>query len=167
MKPLPYSIHDLPFENITHLTLNTGHTSLITAGDMPLASLPTLIPLVRAGEGPVPFFPAYRVVIAGEAPAYAFTIYRGGEPLITCTLCLTEEASESNWAMAEKMCSLIGFNPAAKGVDRPTSPWLGVLLLPSLANQTANDICWMGDFERCLACTLYALYLSYVTTDES
>ena len=45
----------------------------------------------------------------------------------------------------------------AKEATKPSSlPWLAVVLLPSLLNQTQGDVGCLGDFERCLAWTILA-----------
>jgi hypothetical protein len=39
-----------------------------------------------------------------------------------------------------------------KEAEKPSSlPWLAVVVLPFILNQSHDDVAWLGDFERCMA----------------
>lgn len=85
-----------------------------------------------------------------HAPGGAvFTIWRGSKPLVTCGLARTPEAALEVWRPLTEM--LAAFAPEADPQQPETLPWLGVVILPSLALTARDDIAWLGDFERCYA----------------
>lgn len=45
-----------------------------------------------------------------------------------------------------------GFNAAPEMPE--TVPWLAVILMPHIANQSRSDLGWIGDFERCFAAAI-------------
>ena len=89
-----------------------------------------------------------------------FTVWRGAEPVVTCGLAWTTEGEAEAWPAVEKLyLDLSDRNPEllapAKEASKPESlPWLAVVLLPSLLNQSRDDVGWLGDFERCMAWTI-------------
>src|ERR1035437_3979223 len=48
--------------------------------------------------------------------------------------------------------------PGKEAVQPASLPWLAVVVLPFIVNQTREDVSWLGDFERCMAWTILTPY---------
>ena len=134
---------------MVHLTLNTGHVSISPREAVSPEAMATLAPLTaHGGQLPAPFA-AFRVTVSHAPGGAVFTVWRGSEPLVTCGLARTPEAALEVWRPLTEM--LAAFAPEADPQRPDTLPWLGVVILPSLALTARDDIAWLGDFERCYA----------------
>ncbi len=128
---------------IHHITLATGDS---VAHRLDLVS-PEAIQACRAllpAGGPIPSLPAFRVDIAELT---VFTIWRGREPIVTCGI---GRGRSPTWTVLAKLQAR--FAPVI--APPPSGQWLGVVVLPGLANQARSDLSWLADFERSLAAAI-------------
>ncbi|MCX6929035.1 MAG: SEC-C metal-binding domain-containing protein [Verrucomicrobia bacterium] len=143
-----------------HYTLNTNHTCV--QEDYKRGIGPSMAPLLGGGNlGLVAKqFSAFRVTVTRRKGGGLFTVWRGQEPLVTCGVALAAEAATEVWPEVEKLyLDLSDKDPhkldARHEAKEPAStPWLAVVILPSLAMLTQSDRSWLGDFERCMAWTI-------------
>ena len=146
---------------MTHYTLNTGHAVVSPRSGVSREAIEALQPLADHG-GAIPGCAPFRVAIDHGAGSAVFTIWRGAEPIVTSALAWTAEGEAEAWPAVEELyLTLSDRNPEllapAKEASKPGSlPWLAVVLLPSLLNQSRDDVGWLGDFERCMAWTILA-----------
>jgi hypothetical protein len=144
---------------VIHYTLNTGHAVASPRSGVRQEAIEALQPLAEYG-GAIPGCAPFRVTVAHGTGSAVFTIWRGAEPVVTCTLAWTAEGEAEAWPAIEKLyLDLSDRSPQllapAKEASKPESlPWLAVVLLPSLLNQSRDDVGWLGDFERCMAWTI-------------
>ena len=146
---------------VIHYTVNTGHAVASPRSGVSREAIEALQPLAEHG-GAIPGCVPFRVVVDQGAGSAMFTVWRGAEPVVTCCLAWTEEGEAEAWPAVEKLyLDLSDRHPQllapAKEASNPASlPWLAVVLLPPLLNQSRDDVGWLGDFERCLAWTILA-----------
>jgi hypothetical protein len=144
---------------VTHYTLNTGHAVASPRSGVSQEAIEALQPLAEHG-GAIPRCAPFRVTVDYGAGSGVFTVWRGAEPVVTCGLAWTAEGEAEAWPAIEKVyLDLSDRHPQllapAKEANKPASlPWLAVVLLPSLLNQSRDDVGWLGDFERCFAWTI-------------
>jgi hypothetical protein len=144
---------------VTHYTLNTADTGELPRLAIDPEAITVLQPLIDQG-GPIPGCAPFRVTVTQASGAAVFTVWRAAEPIVTCALAWTVEGEAEAWpAIEEVYLDLSDRFPQlpvpAKEANKPASlPWLAVVLLPSLLNQSRDDVGWLGDFERCLAWTI-------------
>ena len=144
-----------------HYTLNTGHAVASPRSGVGPEAIAALQPLTEHG-GAIPGCAPFQVTVDSGPGAAVFTIWRGAEPVATCGLAWTAEGEAESWPAIEKLyLDLSDRDPQllapAKEASKPASlPWLAVVLLPSLLNQSRGDVGWLGDFERCMAWTILA-----------
>ncbi len=147
---------------LLHLTLNTGHlarTSGITAPE----ELAAVRPLLERG-GPIPTRPPYHMDLHRLPGCASFCIYCREVPITLNILAWDPAAALSAWSEIERvylnLSDRLGGAMAARACPaQPTStPWLATLLLPTLAlpGRTANELLWIGAFERVYAEALLA-----------
>lgn len=141
---------------ITHITLATGHTSRIQAGDVTgetLARVGPWLHVLAARPGvklplPVSSLADYMAHAAVDDGALLVTVSSPmGAPLVTIGV-----ASRSRHAhLWDKMGQPVqGKMPNMPGIKCPPTPWCGIIIWTSaLADQAAFE--WLGDFERCVA----------------
>jgi hypothetical protein len=146
---------------VIHYTLNTGHAVASPRSGVSRGAIEALQPLAEHG-GLIPGFSPFRVTVTHGTGSAVFTIWRGEEPIVTCGLAWTAEGGAEAWPAIEKLyLDLSDTRPElvapGKAAEKPESlPWLAVVLLPSLLNQSRDDVGWLGDFERCMAWTILA-----------
>jgi hypothetical protein len=146
---------------VTHYTLNTGHAVASPRSGVSQESIVALQPLAEHG-GAIPGCAPFRVTVDHGAESAVFTVWRGAEPVVTCGLARSAEGEAEGWPAIEKVYLDLSDHypqllaPAKEANKPPSLPWLAVVLLPSLLNQSRDDIGWLGDFERCLAWTILA-----------
>lgn len=149
---------------INHLTLNTGHLARTSRGDVAASVTAHLAPwlqgLVNTGKAaplPVPALSEYSAQALLQDGGLVVTIYapagpyqpgkpHGGDvmPLVTMGLAQRSRQAASLW---EELCAPLPSRPA---VDMPATPWLAVIMHPTLpAHRGAAE--WLGDLERCIA----------------
>ena len=144
---------------VTHYTLNTGHSNDSPRSGVGPEAIAVLRPLVEHG-GPIPNCAPFRVTIDHGAGSAVFTVWRAQEPIVTCALAWTAEGESEAWPAIEKLYldtsdRFPELLAPARVAEKPASlPWLAVVLLPSLLHQRADDVGWLGDFERCMAWTV-------------
>lgn len=147
---------------ITHITLNTGHTSRIQQGDVSGETLarvgPWLSALVDSGQpAPLPVaalsqYTALALVLDG---ALVVTIsgqvltsgpMAGKAPPLVSVGVAKKSRHDHLWGL------LTGpvMPPSAPGIKRPQSPWCSVVIYPTIAMHT-DALEWIGDLERCIA----------------
>ncbi len=148
MKPLPH---------LFHLTVNTGDAVDQDPGDVSDDAISALVPLVKRG-GPLPApLGAFRVEIVRETivPAAVFKVHRGPDLIMVCWLCWDIAVGEAIWGEVFdtylKVTALLPEVPAESAAMPDSIPWLAVMLLPGITQQTQDNIAWLGDFERCMA----------------
>lgn len=143
-----------------HYTLNTNH--IYVQEDYKRGIGPLMAPLLDGGNlGLVAKqLSAFRVTVTRCKGGGLFTVWRGQEPLMTCGVALAAAAAAEVWPAVEKLyLDLSDRDPhkldARHEAKEPAStPWLAVVILPSLAMLTQSDMSWLGDFERCMAWTI-------------
>jgi len=142
-----------------HYTLNTGRTVEQSRSSVHDEVIQVLLPMIQAGGGPLPSpFSAYHVTLAGRTGAFAFTLWRGRDPVVLCGLVSDPSGEQQVWdAIEEAYLNLSDKHPAlfapAKAPVKPQClPWLTCLMM--LATTPKIDLEWLGDFERCLAWAL-------------
>lgn len=146
--------------NMEHITLTTGDRRIsprseVAEGIIALVQRELLpktqfaIPGVREG---------WTVELSRETTASMFTIYYFGTPILTCGLAIDARAADVIWPKLKSLHSLASGCLASIPRERPFEPvkprnvpWLGVVLLPTVAIVPSEDLGWLGDFERCLA----------------
>ena len=144
-----------------HYTLNTGHAVASPRSGVCREAIEALQPLAEHG-GPIPGCAPFRVTVAHGTGSAVFTVWRGAEPVVTCGLAWTTEGEAEAWPAIEKLyLDLSDHDPEllapAKEAEQPASlPWLAVVVLPFILNQSRDDVGWLGDFERCMAWTILA-----------
>ena len=146
-----------------HYTLNTGHIA-----DQPDAGPPGLYdlmaPLLKGGSvgKVVPALSAFRIKVMRAQGAAIFSVWKGRAPLVTCGLALKIDTSGPVWTELERLYLMVSDkNPLAMAATHAaaqpeSTPWLGVILLPSLSIQTKETIRWLGDLEMCMAWSIVA-----------
>lgn len=147
---------------ITHITINTGHTTRIQQGDVSGETLarvgPWLSALVESGQpAPLPVsalsqYTALAVVLDGalivtiSGPTVAAGPMDGKAPPLVSVGVAKKSRHDHLWGL------LTGpvMPPAKTGITRPQSPWCGVVIHPTIAMHI-DALEWLGDFERCIA----------------
>lgn len=148
---------------ITHITLNTGHTSRIQQGDVSGETLARVTPwlhaLLQSGQLmpiPVSGLGAYTAHAAVQDGALVLTVngptvtdvgpLLGVSPPVVTIGVAKKSRHDHLWGL------LTGpVMPLAKtGITRPQSPWCGVVIHPTIAMHL-DALEWLGDFERCIA----------------
>lgn len=147
-------------QHIQHLTVNTGHSTMSPRSEVSDAIIALVqrellphaefaIPGVRAG---------WSVKLTRMATAGMFSIFHCGVPIVTCGLAMDARASDLVWRQLMSLHSLSSGCRETMPEDWPLEPsqprsvpWLGVVLLPTVAIVPPEDLGWLGDFERCLA----------------
>lgn len=147
---------------ITHITLNTGHTSRIKAGDVSGETLarvgPWLSTLVESGQpaalpvAALSQYTALAVVLDGALivtisgpPVPTGPMAGKGPPLVSIGL-----AKKSRHAHLWGLLTSPIMPPAKTGIKCPSSPWCGVAIYPTIAMHM-DALEWLGDLERCIA----------------
>lgn len=149
---------------ITHITLNTGHSSRIQDGDVVGETLGRITPwlhaLVQSGQlMPLPAsgLSAYTAHASVQDGALVLTVYGptvtdagpmlGMQPPIV-TIGVAKKARHAHlWAL---MTTGAHMPPPAKGIKAPQTPWCAIAIWPS-SELCADAFEWLGDFERCVA----------------
>lgn len=149
---------------ITHITLSTGHTSRIKAGDVSGETLarvsPWLLTLVDAGRAmPLPVsslreYTAHAAVqdgalvltVSGPTITDAGQVQNMRPPVVTIGV-----AKKSRHAHLWRLMTTGQHMPQpAPGIKPPETPWCAVSIWPSSVLCT-DAFEWLGDFERCVA----------------
>lgn len=137
---------------IHHITLNTGHASRVSAGDVSgetLASVrPWLSAMLDSGEPmPLPVSALandYSAHASAADGAVVVTVSGPtGLPLVTIGVAARSRHAVKLWG------DLVELSGAADQT-RPSAPWCAVVLWPSLAAHL-DATAWLGDMERCIA----------------
>lgn len=140
-----------------HVTIATGDTRRSPRSEVSADAIAAVAPLLHeGGEITIPDRGG-RFSVRWTAPpglgACLFTIAADGAPVVTCGVAREEQASRDLWqqlvTMHERVMGPLG--AAARRIALTETPWLGVVLLPGVADLAPEDIAWLGDFERCLA----------------
>jgi hypothetical protein len=144
---------------MTHISLNTGDASDQPRSSVSDAAIDALLPMVAAGGGIIPQCAPYAVHITREDGCAVFSVHRGDEVLVLCGVAWEQEPAAGLWRTLEVVYHQLLDRPGAIAAQASpempsTVPWLGVVLLPSLALTARSDVGWLGDFERCLAWTI-------------
>jgi len=146
---------------VIHLTLNTGHVRESPRSEVGDDIVAALLPLVRAGGGPLPQPPGYSVSFSRDGRNAIYTISASVDlgqvaqpaPLVTCGLAV--ERPERVWSLIGALAFMrAGLGGDHYGPARPaTVPWLAVLIHEP-AVLAAEAMSWLGDAERCIAWTI-------------
>lgn len=149
---------------ITHITLNTGHTSRIRQGDVSGEALFRvtlwLHALVQSGQLmplPVSSLSAYTAHAAVQDGALVLTVngpaitnagpMLGMSPPVVSIGVAKKSRHGHLWGL---MTTGPHMPPSAPGIKAPQTPWCAVMIWPS-AQLCDNAFEWLGDFERCVA----------------
>lgn len=146
--------------HIAHLTLQTGHTRRIKAGEVPgevLARVrPWLAALVASGRAmplPVAAWSEYCALALVQDGGLVVTISgpplpdgRGRPPLVSLGVARRSRHGAVLWPL---MTGPVMPAPA-HGVTRPPEPWCAAAIWPS-AYLAPDSAVWLGDLERCIA----------------
>jgi hypothetical protein len=149
---------------ITHITLNTGHTSRIQAGDVSCETLarvrPWLSALIECAQlMPLPLSDLSGYTAHATAQEGALVLTVNGPPVTSGThmlgmpppLVTIGVAKKSRHAHLWQLLTAGGYMPAAApGIRAPQTPWCAVAVWPS-AQMHPGAFEWLGDFERCVA----------------
>jgi hypothetical protein len=144
---------------VIHCTVNTGHSVEQPRSAIGPEAIEALQPLAEHG-GAIPGCAPFRVTVTQGPGSAVFTVWRAKEPVVTCGLAWTADGEAEAWPAIEKLyLDLSDSRPElvapGKEAEKPTSrPWLAVVLLPFIVNQSRDDVSWLGDFERCMAWTI-------------
>lgn len=145
-------------QTITHITLVTGHSAITARSDVSDEVLMRLQPIIDAESGVIVEAGVYIDLIRPldtmtHKPlngAAAWTIMHGLEPssppIAQCFVCWKSEFAAECWQRAEAMQ---GASPHARMPK--ITPWLAVVILPSIALASRETVAMLGDLERCLA----------------
>ena len=147
---------------ITHITLNTGHRSLVPVDKVDPHELPWLSDLVKTGGGPIsPLGEGYRfAVVADDPESCDIIIWKDGTPIITCAFQDASPTAEMNWnQFAEWDYAHPPAFRTCKKVAKPDEPWLAVKLHPTCA-MAGSDLPVIAAFEQCVAETWRRLPLA-------
>ena len=147
-------------QTLEHLTITTGH--LRTGPRSEVAD--TIIAFVRTQLLPCTEFAipsvgdGWKLELRRKSMASMFSIYYFDTPIVTCGLAMDASASDLVWRQLMSLhsrssgCLETIPNDWTLEPSKPRSvPWLGVVLLPTVAIVPPEDLDWLGDFERCLA----------------
>lgn len=149
--------------NITHLTITTGHSRIIHCGEVSRTTVDVLqdwIPKVLTAGTlalPVKGLSHFSSTAFGAGAGLVMTInapaapHAQGKPHKGKTMPLVTIGIAGNQVDADKIWySLCGANEDARQIEQPPVPWCAVILYPTLAAYPGG--CgWLGDFERSLA----------------
>ena len=142
-----------------HYTLNTGHSVEQPRSAIGKEAIEALRPLVEHG-GAIPGCAPFRVEVTHGGGAAVFIVWRGGEPIVISALAWTPDGEAEAWSAIEKLYLEISDRrpelvAPGNGSEKPNSlPWLAVVAMPFIPNQSHDDVGWLGDFERCMAWTI-------------
>lgn len=144
---------------MTHYTLNTGDSVESPRSAVADAAIAALRPLLARGGQLPAAFGAYRVEVSHAPGGAMFSIHRGAHPIVLCAVSWDPATAEMMWSHIERVYLDLGDTPSrvapGKLAERPEStPWLAVVILPTILLESRNDISWLGDFERCFAWAL-------------
>jgi len=151
---------------IRHVTLATGHTSSIEAGDVSGETLarvgPWLAALLESGQSaPLPIaavaeFTATASVASGgllvtiSGPAVQSGPLAGkAPPLVSLGVAARSRQSAPMWDMLTSP-TLRAQGMAVKAKSAPPAPWAAVAIYPTITMHLAA-LEWLGDLERCIA----------------
>jgi hypothetical protein len=144
-----------PNDTLEHVTINTGHSVAIPRDFVKQKTRDILAPLVMAGGGRLPNLPFEFSVVEQVfgAGTVDFRYVCGEEvlPVVVGTIC--EKRSEEWWKHLLRTAKGAGVE---QNVARPRStPWLGVVLLPSPAwlVMSADEQGFLGSLENWVAWT--------------
>jgi hypothetical protein len=141
---------------VLHNTLNTAQAVDSPRSGVSQEAIEAVQPLIDHG-GSIPAFAAFRVTIDHAIGSAMFTVWREQEPIMTCALAWTAKGGAKVWPAIERVYLDLGdahprFMASGKTPGKPASlPWLAVVLLPGLSNQSQSGVQWLGDFERCMS----------------
>jgi len=144
---------------LIHLTMTTGHVLEQPREVVEEPAIKLLRPIVRAKGGAIPFFAPWSVNISQETGFAFFDIKRGKDMVVAGLVCWKQDRAEEAWGnierlyltISDKMRGMISESTSAMPEIPKRTPWLAVIILPSLATTAKSDVDWLGDFERCLA----------------
>lgn len=148
---------------LNHLTLATGHTTRIHAGDVTGEALarvgPWLAVLVESGQpAPLPVsglsaYTGHAIVIDGalictiSGPAPADGPMAGkAPPLVSVGVAIRSRHGAALWPLLTGSV----MPPVRAGLQRPGEPWAAVAIWPTIALHP-QALEWLGDMERCIA----------------
>ncbi len=159
--------------HLNHLTLNTGHLARTPRSDVDRSIVRLLMPLARAGFGPVPglsgwYLRSYTLdgALGETLPGVAyFGLFPQPEvvslPAVWCVACWRAESAAMAWRRAAYLYRAYEASLARIGLWREPDPqppaelpWLAVWMLPSIAHIDRDITMALGDLERCLAWTM-------------
>ncbi len=149
---------------ITHITLNTGHTTLIGEGDVSGETLARVGPWLSsliACDGrmslPTSSLSRYVAHAAVEDGALLLTVsgpvitnagpMRGLHPPLATDGIAKHSKHTHLWAL---MTTGDRMPPPAPNIKMPSPPWCAAVIWPS-ALLFVDALEWLGDFERCVA----------------
>ena len=142
-----------------HYTLNTGDSRVSQRSEVADAAIATLRPLLARGGQLPPPFSGYRVEVSHAPGGAIFSVHRGAHPTVLCAVSRDPATADRMWSEIEGVYLQLVDNTQhvapGKLAERPEStPWLAVVVLPTIILESRSDIGWLGDFERCFAWTL-------------
>lgn len=148
---------------ITHITLNTGHRSLVPINTIDPHEFRRLEGLVKAGGGPItPLGKGYRFAVVADGPECCdIIIFKDGRPITLCGFQDGSQTAEANWNRFVEWDYALP--PAIRSckphVEKPREPWLAVKQFPTCA-LAGSDLPFIAAFERCVAETWRRLPMS-------
>lgn len=152
-----------PPKDLLHYTLNTGHTRLSPRSEVSESAVRCLQPIIEhGGEIPGASGPdSMELTMTRYDGGALFTIWQG-LPIINGAFAWTEAADNEVWPELLSIYQDIYGHPPGLGLKKAQKPaqlpWLGIVLLPPLFDQTPKAraaLSILGDLERCIAWTYY------------
>lgn len=138
-----------------HYTVQTGHLTLQTRGEVDQKSLDLLAPMIlRPGTHPLPGTTIQLDIPAGNmGQASGVASFRlltsDGDPVALAMLA---------WRASVEAGVIWGTClPNTPLLDAPAGyPWLAIVLMPGIAALSRDDTLMLGDIERCVAWSIIA-----------
>ncbi len=108
--------------------------------------------MVRRGGGPVPRSPGISTKFCpGVDGGVLFNIWCHDAPLVECGVALADAQAPEIWGALTDLAAKVN---EPHPTTPPPTPWLSVLLLPSIRGAPRAVVEQLADLERCIAWTV-------------
>lgn len=153
---------------LLHLTINTGHVRQSPRSEVDQKVIDMLLPMIDNEAGGFPKlgigFDLFRPLTKEHKPIDGAAVVNivpwpmtaDSLPYATLFCCWNEDMDEQTWSEAESMVDAYRDVMEQAGhpklsFDKPNrTPWLAVMLFPTIASLDPDRVEMMGDMERCL-----------------
>jgi hypothetical protein len=146
---------------MAHYTVTTGNMSY--PRKVSNLVIDRLRPLVaNGGPIPMPTSSPFSVSVTHFTGGAVFSIHKGSNIFVSCVVAFSEVGQGEAW-MRTQTLDQQEFGPIIRqfrAKPNPTmpnhTPWLSVVLMPSIESVSRDDIGWFADFEQCMAWAIMA-----------